>query len=63
MTDFSITSINMRHRNGTMHALLNTNETDDILLIQELWFGPIGIGRDDYLCSGVDVLGGANNPC
>ena len=62
MSTFSIASINMRRRNGAMHALLNTNETDDILLIQEPWFGPIGVGRDDFLRNGVDVLGGANNP-
>ena len=62
MSVFSIASINMRRRNGAMHALLNTNETDDILLIQEPWFGPIGVGRDDFLRNRVDVLGGANNP-
>lgn len=45
-----------------MHALLNTNKQDDILLIQELWFGPIGVGREDFLRNGVDVLGGAGNP-
>ena len=62
MSEFSIASINMRCRNRAMHALLNTNESDDILLIQEPWFGPIGVGRDDFLRNGIDVLGRANNP-
>ena len=45
-----------------MHTLLNTNETDDILLIQELWFGPIGVGHKDFLKNGKEILGGASNP-
>lgn len=44
-----------------MHALLNTNELDDILLIQEPWFSPIGVSCKDFLRNGKDVLGGASN--
>ena len=28
-----------------MHALLNTNRDDDVLLVQEPWFNPIGTAR------------------
>ena len=65
MSKFFIASINMRCRNGAMHALLNTDKIDDILLIQEPWFGPIGVGRDDYLHNRIVVLGRANcyEPC
>ena len=62
MSEFSLASVNMRHRNDFMHALLNTNEDDDILLIQEPWFGPIGVGHEDFLKNSKDVLGGASNP-
>jgi endonuclease/exonuclease/phosphatase family metal-dependent hydrolase len=52
----------MRRRNAAMHALLNSNKTDDILFIQEPWFNRIGIARSDAHREGVDVLGGAANP-
>ena len=45
-----------------MHALLNTNTTDDILFVQEPWFGRIGTARDDRLREGREVLGGAVTP-
>jgi hypothetical protein len=45
-----------------MHALLNSNKTDDILFIQEPWFNCIGVARSDDLREGRDVLGGAANP-
>ena len=44
-----------------MHALLNGNLEDDILFVQELWFGRIETARDDMLHSGKSVLGGAAN--
>lgn len=44
-----------------MHALLNGNSEDDILFVQEPWFGRIGTARDDVLHSGKSVLGGAAN--
>ena len=44
-----------------MHALLNGNLEDDILFVQEPWFGRIGTARDDVLHSGKSVLGGAAN--
>jgi hypothetical protein len=45
-----------------MHALLNSNQTDDILFIQEPWFNRIGVARSDEHREGRDVLGGAANP-
>ena len=45
-----------------MHALLNTNTSDDILFIQEPWFGRIGTARDDKMREGREVLGGAGHP-
>jgi hypothetical protein len=42
MISFSFATINMRRRNATMHVLLATNTEDDILFIQEPWFGAIG---------------------
>ncbi|KAN0139671.1 Endonuclease/exonuclease/phosphatase, partial [Lactarius tabidus] len=62
MRKFNIASVNMRRRNAAMHALLNSNKTDDILFIQEPWFNRIGIARSDAHREGVDVLGGAANP-
>ena len=44
-----------------MHVLLNGNLEDDILFVQEPWFGRIGTARDDVLHSGKSVLGGAAN--
>ena len=45
-----------------MHTLLNTNSADDILFVQEPWFGRIGTARDDRLREGREVLGGAGHP-
>ena len=44
-----------------MHALLNTNVDDDILCVQEPWFGEIGTRRDDRERTGKSILGGAAN--
>ena len=52
----------MRRRNNGTHTLLNANDSDDILLIQEPWFGEIGVERNDLLAQGASVLGGAANP-
>ena len=45
-----------------MHALLNTNTSDDISFVQEPWFGRIGTARDDKMREGREVLGGAGHP-
>jgi hypothetical protein len=45
-----------------MHALLATNDSDDILFIQEPWFGAIGTARCDVSIKGKEVLGGAASP-
>ena len=62
MTSRPILSVNMRKRNAMMHVLLETNVTDDLLCVQEPWFGPIGVNRSDREYEGVDVLGGAAHP-
>jgi hypothetical protein len=53
-----IASANMRKRNAATHALLNSNDTAQLLLIQEPWFGRIGTAREDNARQGTDVLGG-----
>ena len=45
-----------------MHTLLNSNQEDNILFIQEPWFGNIGMARDDTLREGREVFGGVGNP-
>ena len=45
-----------------MHALLNTNTSDDVLFVQEPWFGHIGTTRDDKQREGREVLGGQVTP-
>ena len=45
-----------------MHTLLNSNLKDDIPFIPELWFGNIGVARDDALREGREVFGGVGNP-
>jgi hypothetical protein len=62
MISFSFATINMRRRNAAMHALLATNSLDDILFIQEPWFGAIGTARCDASIKGKEVLGGAASP-
>ena len=44
-----------------MHALLNENLVDDVVFVQEPWFGRIGVARNDELHSGKETLGGAAN--
>ena len=58
----NILSVNMRRMNVAMHALLSTNEEDDILCIQEPWFNRISVRRNDKEKSGTDVSGGAAHP-
>ena len=62
MSYFNLSTVNMRCRNAMMHTLLNSNNEDDILFIQEPWFGNIGTVRDDALREGREVFGGVGNP-
>ena len=62
MSVHPILTINMRRRNFAMHALLDTNVTDDLLCVSEPWFSRIGVARADDAREGVDVLGGAAHP-
>ena len=62
MSKYTFASVNMRRRNEATHALLNENDTDDVLFIQEPWFGRIGTKRSDNEAQGKQVMGGAANP-
>ncbi len=61
MRNFSIGSANMGRRNHALHVLLETNDLDDILCIQEPWWGRIGTKRADGEKWGIDARGGAAN--
>ncbi len=52
----------MRHRNAALHTLLETNDTDDILFIQEPWFQWVLVAWLDTHTNGNDVLGGVAHP-
>ena len=58
----NILSVNMRRMNAAMHALLSTNEEDDLLCVQEPWFNRIGVQRNDKEEHGKDISGGAAHP-
>ena len=57
-----IASVNMRKRNAVTHALLNSNNNANLILIQEPWFDKIGTARKDNARQGVDILGGVACP-
>ena len=52
----------MWKRNAVSHALLNSINNTNIILIQKPWFNQIGTARDNNACEGVDVLGGVAAP-
>jgi Endonuclease/Exonuclease/phosphatase family len=58
--DISILSVNMRHRNAMLHALLQTSDSD-IIAIQEPWFGLIRTDRSDSSPMGDPVFGTTYN--
>jgi hypothetical protein len=62
MYKYNLLAANMRRMNATMHALLNQNMNDDLLFIQEPWFGTIGNTRTDTQRTGTETLGGAAHP-
>ena len=47
MHNFSIASANMGRRNHAQHVMLETNSEDDIIYIQEPWWGRIGTKQAD----------------
>jgi len=57
-----IVSVNMQKRNAVTHALLNSDTSTNLFLIQELWFDTIGIACKDTARQGIDVLGGVASP-
>ena len=57
-----IASVNMRKRNPVTHALLNSDKSTNIFLIQEPWFNKIGTARKDNAKNGVDIQGGVASP-
>lgn len=62
MSKFAIAAVNMWRCNAATHALLATNDKDDIILVQEPWWGRIGTKRSDDEPEGKEVLGGAAHP-
>jgi hypothetical protein len=48
--------------NPVTHALLNSDKSTHLLLVQEPWFDKIGTARQDNTRYGVDVQGGASSP-
>jgi hypothetical protein len=57
-----LASVNMRRRDAVTHALLNSNTSTNIYLIQEPWFDTIGIARVDSARQGIDILGSISSP-
>ncbi|KAG2739736.1 hypothetical protein P692DRAFT_20365060, partial [Suillus brevipes Sb2] len=45
-----------------MHAILNTLSDFDILLLQEPWYGCIGVARSSTDAQGLDIKGTVANP-
>ena len=60
--NIEIMSVNMAHRNATMHSLLNMNTPYHIILVQEPWFSQIGTTRADGNPDGESILGGVASP-
>ena len=58
----NIASLNMRKRNATTHALLNSDNNSHLILIQEPWYDTIGTARKDTARQGIDTLGGVASP-
>ncbi|KAH9025146.1 hypothetical protein EDB84DRAFT_1564157 [Lactarius hengduanensis] len=52
-------SVNMGRRNPATHTLLQLNDEDDILCVQEPWWGRIGVKRADRFENGEEVFGAA----
>ena len=59
MRNFSIASANMGRRNHAQHVMLEMNTEDDIICVQEPWWGRIGTTRADGEKWGTDARGGA----
>ena len=57
-----IASANMRKRNAVTHALLNSDKSTNLFLIQEPWFNKIGTARNDNAKQGMDIRGGVASP-
>jgi hypothetical protein len=57
----NIASVNMRKCNAVTHALLNSTNNTQLLLIQEPWYDKIGTARKDSACQGIDTLGGVSS--
>ena len=58
MCNFFITLANMGCCNHALHIMLEMNILDDIICIQEPWWGHIGTQRLDGEMWGMDVQGG-----
>ncbi|KAI0308980.1 hypothetical protein OF83DRAFT_1273469, partial [Amylostereum chailletii] len=57
-----VLQLNVARSNVRMHAVLNSLTDFDILLLQEPWYGRIGVARSSTDRNGTDILGTVSNP-
>jgi Endonuclease-reverse transcriptase len=62
MAVLNLLFVNMQCHNAASHTLLNTDQSADIILVQEPWFDKIGTSHSDVNPDGVDILGRAASP-
>jgi hypothetical protein len=53
----NVLQLNVARSNVRMHAILNTLIDFDILLLQEPWYGRIGVARSSTDAQGLDIKG------
>lgn len=58
----NVLQLNVARSNVRMHAILNTLTDFDILLLQEPWYGRIGVARSSTDAQGLDIKGTVANP-
>jgi len=58
----NVLQLNVARSNVRMHAILNTLTDFDVLLLQEPWYGRIGVARSSTDVQGQDIKGTVANP-
>jgi len=58
----NVLQLNVARSNVRMHAILNTLTDFDVLLLQEPWYGRIGVARSSTDAQGQDIKGTVANP-
>jgi hypothetical protein len=58
----NVLQLNVARSNVHMHAILNTLVDFDILLLQEPWYGCIGVAHSSTDAQGLDIKGTVTNP-